>query len=346
MKKSELAQAKSLGDCAYIAIEKHFKKILKHEDDVLKGKDAEALHQMRVGMRRVRSAIAGFAPVIELPKAAEERKIGKVARTLGQLRDLDVLKEALEEQYQPELPKQEQKALKEVLDYLGKQRKKVGEKVHSTLKHKKYENLKESLQQWLKHPAYGTLAERPIGEILPDLLLPTVSKLFLSPAWQVGAKSETEPISSPLDLKREQVEKILVEQGHTLHTLRKQIKRLRYQMELFTHFYGADYAVYVEDLEYIQKVLGQIQDCFVLGDFLEEALGSKTHDQLPTLLEKLAQIRYQAWQDWQPLQQKYLNYQTRQGLYLTLLEQPSRISENDTLPEAGAGVNLEMPLGS
>ncbi len=77
---STQTKMKFLGDWASLAIKKHLEKIVKHEADVLKDRDPEDLHQMRVGMRRLRSAITGFAPALELPKPAQEKKIGKIAR--------------------------------------------------------------------------------------------------------------------------------------------------------------------------------------------------------------------------------------------------------------------------
>jgi CHAD domain-containing protein len=57
-----------------LAIEKHFKKTIKYEKDVLQDQDPENLHQMRVGMRRLRSAATGFSPALALPKPAQEQK--------------------------------------------------------------------------------------------------------------------------------------------------------------------------------------------------------------------------------------------------------------------------------
>lgn len=57
-------EEKTLGYWAALAIKKHFEKVLKHEEDVLADRDPEALHQMRVGTRRLRSAIAGFASTL------------------------------------------------------------------------------------------------------------------------------------------------------------------------------------------------------------------------------------------------------------------------------------------
>jgi CHAD domain-containing protein len=61
--------------------------------------------------------MTGFAPAILLPKPTQEKKVGKML-TLGSLRDLDVLREALENRYKPTLPSEEQKSLETALDYL------------------------------------------------------------------------------------------------------------------------------------------------------------------------------------------------------------------------------------
>ena len=77
---------------------------------------------MRVGMRRLRSAMTGFAPALDLPKAASDRNVGRIARILGTLRDIDVLQDALKNQYQPLLPSSEQKSLNKALKVLQKER--------------------------------------------------------------------------------------------------------------------------------------------------------------------------------------------------------------------------------
>ncbi len=320
MEKTVLPPAHTLAHWAYLAIDKHFQKILKHEEDVLKDRDPEALHQMRVGMRRLRSAVTGFAPALDLPKAAQEKKIAQIARILGALRDLDVLKEALQNEYQPVLPHSEQKSLKTVFDYLEQERKVALSEMQSALEHKSYQNLKQAVKKWLKHPNYGELAQLPIRDVLPDLLLPLVSQLLLHPAWLVGVESTAGEFHISNSLSEDTVKELLAAKGDVLHSLRKQAKRSRYQLELFTDFYGPNYGIYLEDFQQIQKALGNIQDTVVLAEFLTNALDSKNKNQLPTLRDKLAQTTYQAWQEWQPLQQKYLLPETRQALHLELLK--------------------------
>ena len=313
-------KTKTLGDWASLAIKKHLQKVIKHEADVLKDRSPEDLHQMRVGMRRLRSAITGFAPALDLPKPAEEKKIGKIARRLGKLRDLDVLGEALQNHYKPALPSKEQKSLETALAHLDKQRRQALEDVKETLEHDSYHSLKQSLKKWLKQPSYQEIAQMPIQEVLPDLLLPEVSKLLLHPGWLVGTEVKKGEIDIVKELKPEMVEQQLATLGTALHSLRKETKRIRYQMEVFSDFYGESYAAYLKEVKSIQEILGQIQDSFVLGEFLTDVLHSEIKSLLPTLADQLAETSYQAWQQWQPLQQRYLNLETRKGFHLAVLQ--------------------------
>lgn len=312
-------KANTLGDWGCLAIKKHLNKIIKHEDDVLADRSPEALHQMRVGMRRLRSAITGFAPALDLPKPAGEKKIGDIARTLGSLRDLDVLREALENQYKPKLPGKEKKQLETALDDLDKQRRQALAEVKKTLENEPYQSLKQSLKKWLKQPNFQEIGKMPIEEVLPDLLLPEVSKLLLHPGWLVGTEIKQGEILHP-ELAPERVEQQLAEKGILLHSLRKETKRIRYQMEIFEDFYSGSYEAYLKDMKSVQEILGQIQDSFVLSEFMTNALQSQMKKSLPTLAEQLSQKSYQAWQQWQTLQRRYLNLEIRKGFHLAILQ--------------------------
>ncbi len=320
MTTSTQTETKTLGDWASLAIQTHLQKVTKHEGEVLEDREPEELHQMRVGIRRLRSAVTGFAPALHLPKPACEKRIGKIGRGLGRLRDLDVLREALENQYKPTLPPEEQKSLETALATLVDWRQQALTKVKKTLKHQRYHSLKQSLKKWLKQPNYQDVAQMPILEVLPDLLLPEVSKLLLHPGWLVGTEVKAGEIDILKDLSPEMVEQQLAEQGPILHSLRKEAKRVRYQMEVFGEFYGSGYAAYLKDVKAIQEILGRIQDSFVLAEFLTTALKSEIKTVLPTLASSLAQTSYEAWQQWQTIQQRYLNLETRQGFHLAILQ--------------------------
>lgn len=320
MKLATEPKVETLGDYAYEAIQKHFKKTLKWEKSVKKDEDPEALHQMRVGMRRLRTAISRFGIALNLAKPASDRNIGKIARRLGNLRDLDVLKETLETTYQPNLPGKEQKTLQKAFDALAKQRESALEKTLETLKHESYKSLKQTLEEWLEKPSYQPLASLPIKQVLPDLLLPEVSSFLLHPGLLVGTHVVDSEVKIHTDWKANKVEQQLTTKGETIHSLRKQAKRVRYQMELFTELYGESYTAYITEVKSIQDILGNIQDSMVMGEWLVEVFKSELKDELPTLAKLISENRYQWWQQWQPLQEKYLTAENRHNFHVTILE--------------------------
>ncbi|RCJ27104.1 metal-binding protein [Nostoc minutum NIES-26] len=318
MKLATELSVKTLGDYAYQAIQKHFKKASKWEKSVKKDEDPEALHQMRVGMRRLRTATSRFEIALNLPKPARDKNIGKIARRLGSLRDLDVLKEALEKLYQPHLPRKEQESLQTAFDALAKQRKDAFSNVQTTLKDESYKSLKQALEEWLDKPSYQPVASLPIQQVLPDLLLPEVSRFLLHPGWLVGTQVVDSEVTVNTNWKAEKLEQQLTTQGDTIHDLRKQAKRVRYQMELFTDLYGESYAAYIAEVKSIQEILGTLQDSAVMSEWLVDVFKSEIHT-LPTLTALLAENRYKSWQQWQPLQERYLKAENKHSFHLTIL---------------------------
>jgi CHAD domain-containing protein len=326
MKSDHKTAANTLGDWAQLAIQKHFQKAIQYEEDVLNDRDPEALHQMRVGMRRLRSAAKGFASALDLPKAARQNKIGHISRSLGSLRDLDVLLETLKQDYQEGLPEQEQAAFNQALTTLATERSQSLESVKKTLNSEEYLGFKNNLADWLNQPQYGEMAQLPIQIVLPDLLLPDLSTLFLHPGWLLGIKAKKNKVKID-NLLESEVEDLFAKQGEILHDLRKQVKRVRYQMSLFTQFYGNTYGDYIKDFKAIQEVLGKMQDSLVLAETLSRVLACDIQETLPTLGEKLLENRYQSWLEWQPLHQKYLKPEIRDQLRLEVLY-PNPVSKS------------------
>ncbi|MDB9374047.1 CHAD domain-containing protein [Nodularia sphaerocarpa] len=318
---------KSLKDYAYQAIQRHFKKTLKWEKSVKKDEDPEALHQMRVGMRRLRTAISRFDLVLNLPQSASDKKIGKIARCLGNLRDIDVLKETLETHYQPHLPHKEQKVLQTAFDALEKQRQKALSKTQTTLQSETYKSLKQALADWLEQPIYQPLAYLPIQQVLPDLLLPEVSSFFLHPGWLVGTNIVDSEVKICTNWQADNIEPELTNQGESIHNLRKQAKGVRYQMELFKDLYGESYANYVAEVKSIQDILGNMQDSVVMREWLADVFKSEIDAELPTMATLFQENREQLWQQWQPLQERYFQAEHRHNFHLTILNpMPTAIS--------------------
>ncbi|MGL5508754.1 MAG: CHAD domain-containing protein, partial [Microcoleaceae cyanobacterium] len=323
---------------------------------VLLDKDPEELHQMRVGMRRLRSAIAGFAPVLIFPKTVDDQSVGKVARCLGAVRDLDVLQACLIEDYRPILPSDEQHNLDLALFALNKQRSEAFQKIEKMFNSKLYQRLIQGLTNWLEAPQYQAIASLPIGEVLPDLLLPEVSHLFLHQGWLVRYQpvdnssnilpineqdslaeiittgevnqldlSTDQSVREDLDLSKDLTEDLTdsylaSDEEEILHDLRKQVKRTRYQMSLFTELYGEQYAQYLKDLGSMQDYLGELQDIVVLTEFMKKNVHKKLNKTMPYFVAELEKKRFKVWRKWQVLQSRYLQIDVRKALRLELLQ--------------------------
>lgn len=314
MKTQEAQANETLKDYAHLAIQKHFKKSIKHESDVLKGSDPEPLHQMRVGMRRLRTALQVFEPALDLPEAVSDRQIRKIAQCLGAVRDLDVLEIALKESYRPQLKGKEQKKLDQVVESLQKQRDRQFSRIEKLFESQQYRKFKQSFKGWLEQPSYRAIAPLPLLQVLPDLLLPLISNLLLHPGWLFSTWVESGEIKLPTLLDSEHINQQLDEQAEVLHDLRKQMKRVRYQTEFFTDFYEPTFMLRVREFQAVQEILGELQDAAVLNDFLTSELQLNWQEQLPTLAEQLEENRIRAWANWQPIQRQYLNPDFREQL--------------------------------
>lgn len=307
-----LSVPSTVGSYAYGVIQHEFKRVVKQEKAVLEDLDLEPLHKMRVGMRRLRAAFNTFSPAIALPEKVTIQIVAKVSKQLGATRDWDVMQRMLQEDYRPLLSGSEQGQLDETLLQLQKYRKHSFKHLQKTLTGRRYKTLKRSLQEWLDHPTFETIAELPIDWVLPDLLLPMSSQLLLHPGWWI-----VPPEFSPTRSKTSNPEQ--TPDSKVLHHLRKQVKGIRYQSEFFQSFYPPAYGDYIETLKSIQEILGQLQDCTVLGECLITELTSPLNDVLPTVAQQFQRLRQQAWENWQPLRQRFTDTEFRQALRSQLL---------------------------
>jgi CHAD domain-containing protein len=311
-------EAKTLGDWAKIAIQQHYQKILKHEALVLKDKDPEELHQMRVGMRRLRTAIAGFSCAVILPKSVDEKKVGKIATVLGKLRDLDVLEETLTTIYLPELSKIEQKKLDKLFIKIKKNRQTIAKNTKEILHKNIYQDFKTDLNTWLEKPVYTAMASLPIEYILPDLLSPQISAFLSHPGWIVGSNlHQTENIID-FNVPAKRLEDLSHQEEMILHSLRKETKRTRYLMELLLFFYGENYQEILTKIKQVQEILGAIQDDFVLRQILGQVYGHNLQKILPIMTQKIQEHRLQNGLQWEELRQFFLFPANRIQLRLSI----------------------------
>lgn len=327
-------QATTLEQYAQKAIQKHFKKTIKHQAAVLNDRDPEEIHQMRVGLRRLRTAVKVFETAIALPPEISDAKIGKLARSLGKVRDLDVL-QAWFQTYQQGSDPSVSEALQPILNQLQKQRQRRFARLKKALKGAPYQTFVEGFQGWLKQPQYEAIAVFPVVDVLPDILLPLISELLLHPGWLVATRKTKQGQFKPIaKIRGDRLEQILEEEAEPLHELRKQIKQIRYQTEFFADFYSADYQERLHELRQAQELLGQLQDGVVLSDFLADHLGKTWTKILPDLAAKLQQEHHQIWRSWQPIQAQYLDPDFRHQLRLQIMSPTaSRAADTPLTPD-------------
>lgn len=303
----------NLADYIYSAIQKQYVTIITTEAEVMADEDVEAVHQMRVSLRRLRSQIQAFAPMLDIPKVMGDKQIGKIARVLGKVRDLDVLQENFKS-YCVELPDSEQMHLDKVATTINKRRRKDILKVKLMLDERDYQYFKLGMNNWLNHPQYLPTAQVETIAVLPDLLLSVLGQTFIHPGWWIDLElsAGVEPAAA--------VSQLIDRQGDLLHALRKQVKAIRYLMEMFPDRYPPRYRGYLDDFKQIHKIFGNIQDNVVLDKFIRKVLGKRSLTKLPTFSDRIAQSNYQNWQKWQPIKERYLRLETKKELQLLVIQ--------------------------
>ena len=332
---AQIAQDGSLlGGYAYQIIRQQSKRIFKLRSQVLADTDIEPLHQMRVGTRRLRSALTLFADVVEIEGSvtgeasktdSPAKAVGKLTKVLGKVRDLDVMQLWFEQTLTApkdaddkegstapsDLKKKEKKVIKTLLKKLRKRRKKQFFRLEKTLNHTAYKKLARQFKQWIKQPVFSEAARQPASREAAVRIVDPLTELLQHPGWLVATRKQDKQIKPIDNITLPELNQYFDEEGETLHELRKQIKRVRYQMEFFRGLYDITYAAQVREFRNVQDMLGQLQDQVVVAQLLADELGPDWAQQLPTIAAAFQSSRLALWQQWQPYQRKYLQLRDR-----------------------------------
>ena len=233
----------------------HFATMLRHEAGTRRGKNIEALHDMRVATRRLRAAFEVFGEVFK-PKVLKThlKRLRTAGRTLGRVRDLDVSLEKAGH-YLQTLPAGEHQGLQPLLDAWKQERQAARSHLVAYLDSPEYREFTEQFFVFLTTPGAGA---RPIPEALPAA--PQVREimplLIYTRLAAVRAYAAVLPSAT-------------VEQ---LHALRIECKKLRYTVEFFREVLGPEAKAVINDLKDLQDHLGDLNDAQVathtLNDFL------------------------------------------------------------------------------
>ncbi len=87
-----IAPDKTLETCARQIIVAYFREMMSHKAGAIDGTDIKFVHDMRVASRRLRAAMDNFAACFQKePFKQHYKQIRTITRTMGAVRDLDVL---------------------------------------------------------------------------------------------------------------------------------------------------------------------------------------------------------------------------------------------------------------
>jgi len=212
---------------------------------VLRTDDPEGAHQLRIGLRRLRSALRALRPLVGGGSLrAFERSAREMGRGVGLLRDADVLISGI--QAPMEQVASDKSGFAELREALLHHRQTQREEVRSALRG----------PQWTKLQLYLTLWPPTLKEH-HELAKPMTkdARRILRKAWRKVAKLGR-------DLERLDAE-------HR-HEMRKALKELRYQAEFFAPLYKKrDTRRFIEQLKALQDVFGYVNDARMAPRLLE-----------------------------------------------------------------------------
>ena len=228
------------------------------EKAALKGKDIEGVHQMRVGLRRMRSALTVFKSSIPRKYTKPlDKEMRWAANRLGYARDMDVY---IHDNFIGKRTKDSIPAGKKRLHKIAlKDRETAYDQVRGFIHGSRYVHFKEDLSSWLDHNGWEKNLPKKKRAVLKRAVKPFAIKELESRLKQVlsdGRKIKT------LDEK-------------ALHQLRIDCKKLRYATEFFEQLFGKKMFRFVEQLKELQELLGTLNDGTVMKKLQKELLTGK-----------------------------------------------------------------------
>jgi inorganic triphosphatase YgiF len=227
-----------------------------NERGTLEGADPEYLHQMRVALRRLRSAFSVFAPLFPpdmMPPMAAELKW--LAGALGPARDWDVfLTETLP-------PVQAEFGEHAALTTFGQQcaglRRGAGRKARRAITCQRYQQLVLTLAGWLTAEQWSERMDEAGRAALEGPVREFANKVLAERYGRVRKRARRLERLSPAEL----------------HRLRIAIKKFRYATDFFAGLYeGKRARETLKRLARLQDVLGEINDAATVGNMVSEVL--------------------------------------------------------------------------
>ncbi len=239
------------GGAVRAAVASALARLQQHESAARAGDD-EAVHQMRVATRRLRSDLRTFRPLVEESWAKPLRtELKWLADHLGAVRDLDVLIVRLQEEATGATPKQ-QAALRPIWEDLEARRAAARATLLDALDSPRFPALQDALAEGARVPALTPEALEPCRKVLPRLV---------KRAWKPLARAGRQLSQDAPD--------------EAFHAARIRAKRARYAAEAVAPSLGKKTAAravqFARRVADIQEILGIHQDAVIAREAIRQA---------------------------------------------------------------------------
>ena len=219
------------------------------------GDDPEGVHQMRVALRRLRSALSLFAPALPAEQSDWLGREAKwLANSLGQARDWDVfLGEML-----PGIHGGDFDGLLTPLEKAAEARRRAGyRRVRQAIGSPRCTRFLLELWRWIEDRAWRSPA-----------LAPALNQPIAELACAVLARQHARAVKRGKGFARLDLP--------DRHRVRIAIKKLRYSVEFFASLYGeAASKPYRKRLSRLQDALGALNDSAIVHGLMDEVLSGK-----------------------------------------------------------------------
>ena len=219
-----------------------FEEVLQFLDAALDPSGVDAVHDIRVAIRRLRSVLRDFASVVDKRPLAELTKaLKKLGGELGRVRDIDVLIEELED-LEKDGDGKNSEGIRLIIDDLRKRRTGESKALEKSITGEFVLELRTRFTASIE----SALRQRRLFEFesVRDEGSRTIQKCLGEFQELSGA------LYRPYSVKR-------------LHRLRIAGKHLRYAIELFQPQFGDALKPFAEGMKRMQSHLGEIHDCDV-----------------------------------------------------------------------------------
>ncbi|MEN9220150.1 MAG: CHAD domain-containing protein [Thermostichales cyanobacterium SZTDM-1c_bins_54] len=255
--------------------------------DLLEGRAVKAIHDLRVTFRRLQSLWEGLTTLI--PDLGEQAPVlwWRCLSPLGKVRDLDVQIERLKTWQQTRLVK----ALKQ-------RRRQRLTKLRRQFPASWWQGGLQRWRTWLAQTPWHPPLDLEATALIPDLIAPALGRWLLHPGW--ASRDPHDPL---------------------LHELRKLGKKLRYQGELFTPWYGPAWQDWLGELQRMQSTLGTLHDLQVLHGLVQAEAGGQE------LADQLVEAMAATWQEWQGWRERWTSPGQRQRLHRLVCFAPEPLPE-------------------